>query len=171
MFQSETYSLFDCEFYDDGVTSTSNGFIFNTTDIQLEVDTLGKTGTTVTNSSSSTGRTYWANKPGTSGSVDLDWDYPISIECDIVSGSNSVAFQFGRQVDSQVASRTLTQLGVTDGGHLKLTYDGTNAKYYVNNSDTPSATIPLSITGLSTVRFYCPAETSFKYKDFMIYPI
>jgi len=165
--QSETYSLIDCGFYDDGITSTSNGFIFNTTDIQLNVD---GTGTTVTNSSSSAGRTYWANKKDTASTVELDWDYPVAIECDILNGSSVVAFQFGRQSDNQVASRTFTQLGLTNGGHLKVTFDGTNVKYFVN-SETPLFTVPLSISGLSAVRFYCPASSTFKYKNFMIYPI
>lgn len=168
--QSEIYSLIDCGFYDDGITSTSNGFIFNTTDIQLNVDTVGKTGTTVSNVSSTTGRTYWANKKGTPSTVDLDWDYPVAIECDILNGSSAVAFQFGRQSDNQIASRTFTQLGLINGGHLKVTFDGTNVKYFVN-SETPLFTVPLSISGLCAVRFYCPASSTFKYKNFMIYPI
>ena len=168
MFVSKTYNLFDCLYFDDGMTSASNGFIFNTTDIQLNVD---GTGTTVTNSSSSVGRTYWINKKDTASNVDLDWDSPVAVECDIINGSASVAFQFGRQSDSQIVSRTLTQLGLTNGGHLKFTFDGTNARYFVNNSNTALFTAPLSISDLSTIRFYFPASSTLKYKNFMIYPI
>ena len=166
--QSETYEVHDCSFYDKAITgNASTNWVYNTTDI---TPTPAPDGTTVTNGSEDTGRTYWANNPGTSTGVDTDWNGPTTVEVDIVSSDNSITFQVGNNTVG-TASRTMTQLGLTSGGHLKVVYDGTTVKYYVNNNSTATYTANISFGNDNFyVRFYLPQGTNFKYREFQLYP-
>ena len=165
---SETYELHDCIVFDKAVTESKyDGWIYNTTDVS---ESTGDNGTTVTNSSESTGRSYMCNRPDTTTPSGLDYQGRICIECDIISGSGTVSSQFG--YSGNYAIRNLTQLGLTGGGHLKIEYTGTKANYYINGSSTPTVSLDANMgSEMYEIRFYLPASTSFTFKNFEIYPI
>lgn len=151
-----------------GGTETDS-FYYNTTDIQV---TSNSTGTTVSNTGS-VGRTYWANKSGTSSTgtnVDADWNAPLTVEFDVVSytgNATGIAFQLVVSTPSTIAvSKNFNDLGITSNNHIKLTYDGAEVKWYVD--DVLKYTQSYSQSNFS-IRFYIVNGNSFKYKNFFIY--
>jgi hypothetical protein len=166
--QSETYVLTDAIFYDAAVTGkTSTEWGYNSTDIQISTE---GDGTTISNVGT-TGRTYWANYPGSSKTTGDEWNSPLVVEVDMLSASDTgtnVALQLVK--GSSAISRNMSQLGVVNGGHIKIVCDGSTAKYYVNDSETPNHSQNWTETDFS-IRFYVVNGYDFKYKNFMIYPI
>ena len=164
--ESNDYDLLDCLFYDGGVTgNTNNGFLYNT----YVTVTIDDTGTTVTENSGVGGRRYSVLPPGEDEVY--RWNTNLIIECDIVYGADDtrIGVREWWEYSSDDVYQTLNQLGLTNGGHLKITYDGTNVKYYVNDTLTyTSDAITLTDYG---VTFLVPTNGSFKYKDFKIYPL
>ena len=175
---SSNYTINDYLFYDPAKDGLSNdGFIY-TNNIITSNDSTGKL---VTEISGTGGRRYSVGNPNPSsqysGQKDTvyTWDTPLVIECDIVSGSDNARIGV-RRWDTTTGTyaddiyRTFTQLGLTNGGHLKITYDGTYVKYYINNSTTASYTSSSVTLTRYGVTFLVPTSGSFKYKDFKIYP-
>lgn len=154
--------------YDSGVTGSANENAFTYNDTYVTA-TIAATGTTVANPDTSDGRVYAAQKPGTTTSA-YDWEAPITVEFDIVEGDGTVRVQmFESNTSGGYVSQTLTQLGVASGGHVRFTYDGTEAKYYVDGATSPTYTAEIEFENLAEIRFYLPTSTSFEYKNFKIY--
>ena len=164
---STNYTINDYLFYDpakDGLTN--NGFVYNNNIITSN----DSTGTLVTEISGVSARRYSVLKPDTE--ITYDWEGNLVIECDIVNGSGNTRIGLKEWVDwgTDDIYQTFTQLGLTNGGHLKIVYDGTYVKYYVNNSTTASYTSSSVTLTRYGVTFLVPTSGSFKYKDFKIYP-
>lgn len=160
---SPTYELIDSVLRDGGVTDdhNNNAFGYNTTYITASTNT---TGTTVENLDTSGFRAYTSRNP-TNNSYNWDGDY--AIEMDIISGDEGVRMQLYTD-NSNVISRTLSELGLTSGGHLRIEYSNGTATYYVDG--TQSYTRTLSLTTYN-IRMFLSASSTFTYKNFMVYPI
>ena len=154
-----------CNFYDSGIGSTGDGsFSYNSTFLNKSVDA---TGTLLEcDSSSSESRVYSAINPVDSSYS--SWSSPINVEMDIVASSSTIYVQLFKDTNTSI-STTLSQLGLSDGGHLRISYDGSTAKYYVNGETTPTYTSNTSITGGFQVRFGVVTSATVKYKEFRIY--
>ena len=164
---SSNYTINDYLFYDPAKEGlTNNGFVYNNNIITSN----DSTGTLVTEISGVSARRYSVLKPDTE--ITYDWEGNLVIECDIVNGSGNTRIGLKEWVDwgTDDIYQTFTQLGLTNGGHLKIVYDGTYVKYYVNNSTTASYTSSNVTLTRYGVTFLVPASGSFKYKDFKIYP-
>lgn len=163
--ESDEEEVLDCLFYDPAKNGESNnGFNPN----QYLTVTLETDGTLVTENSGTGGRRYSVLKPDSQ--IVYDWDGNLTIECDIINGDDNVriGLKEWQEWGTDDIYKTLTQLGLTNGGHLKITYDGTNVKYYVDDTLTyTSDAVTLTRYG---VTFLVPSNGSFKYKDFKIYP-
>ena len=153
-----------CNFYDSGVGSAGdNNFNYN----EYVTKVVSSTGTTVSvDIDSSEGRVYSVVNP--SDNTVYGWTSPRYVEMDIINSHNEVRVQL-IQDSSTYASRTLAQLGLENGGHLKVEYDGTTAKYYVNNEPTPTYSIDKTFTSNFAIRFYITAGADVKYKEFRVY--
>ena len=177
LIESDDYDLLDCLFYDPAKNGESNnGFHIVGNNITTTNDS---TGTLVTEVSGTSARRYSVDNPNPSSQYSeqsdkvYTWDNPLIIECDIISGSGNTTIGVRRWNPSingysDNIYQTFTQLGLTNGGHLKIVYDGTYVKYYVDNTLTyTSSSVTLTRYG---VTFLVPTSGSFKYKDFKIYP-
>ena len=141
----------------------SNGFSYNTTYI---VTNYGDIGTIVSNTDTSdTVRVYSAKD---SNNNYQSWNNPITVEVDIfeVNGDN-VRFQLYQDGDNS-STLNLKTYGFTNGGHLKVTYDGTNVNYYFNGSETPDVTVARTLSNFQ-VRFSFIGTGWLEYKNFIIY--
>jgi hypothetical protein len=164
--QSETYSIEDDLFYDDGVTTPITNHWINSGWTVIR-DTVG---TTLKSSSYST---YFANKNGTSTS-EFDFATPFIVELDIIEMSNS-------NVDLQIydgttnVSRDLNSIINVQNlpVHLKVVNDGSKVYYYLNDNINPSATVNATLgtcrVGLRTTTN--GTERIIKWKDFKVYLI
>ena len=167
MFQSEIYEVIDATLRDGGVTGdrNTNAFAYNTTYITVATDS---TGTTVENTESTAGgfRAFTSRNPTDNSYL---WNGDFAIEVDIVSSSSSSRVQL--YVDNNnLISRTVEELEISDGGHLKIEYKDEVASYYVNNEDTPTYTRTLALSNYN-IRFFLPSTSTFSYKNFIVYPI
>ena len=124
-------------------------------------------GVLVTNTDTGEGRTYAISKPFT-GASSYDWEAPITVEFDIEDVDGEVRFQLFQAADTYVSQKLTEDLSLSTGGHVKVTYDGTTAKYYVGTSSTPVYQLAKTFTDLFAVRFYLTSEASFKYNNFRI---
>ena len=165
--QSEIYGLIDAVLRDGGVTGdkNTNAFAYNTTYITVTTDS---TGTTVENIESTSGnfRAFTSRNPTDNSYL---WNGDFAIEFDIISSSSSNRIQL--YVDnSNLISRTVEELGISNGGHLKIEYKDGVASYYVNNEDTPNYTRTLALSNYN-IRVFLPSISTFTYKNFAVYPI
>lgn len=163
--QSETYEVIDAVLRDGGVTGdrNTNAFAYNTTYITVATDS---TGTTVENTESTAGgfRAFTSRNPTDNSYL---WNGDYCIELDIISSSSSSRIQL--YVDnSNVISRTVEELGISDGGHLKIEYKDGTAIYYVNGVEAYNRTLSLSNYN---IRFFLPSTSTCTYKNFIVYPI
>lgn len=159
--QSETFVINDCVFRDGGVIGDSNytqfyGYAnFNP---QVISD-----GTLLTQSVASI-YNYYANTDSTS---DLyDFTAPFCLEFDVVDFTGTVGTQIAESGQGG-AIRTFAQLGITDACHLKITVNGNQILYQVDdgtpitqNYTTTKARVSIIIN-----------NGTLTYKNFMIYPI
>ena len=157
---SETYSIFDCAFYDSGVEATENtDWIASSGTLSKSFSSDGKT----ISPSTSTNLMIYANKPSTTGTSAYDWNAPFVVEFDVNAQTDTPRFQ--------VYSNDTTgayNLNLGNTGHYKITYDGTTIYGYrdgteINHFDRnmPNARIGFVIV----------SGKSLTYKDFKIYPI
>ena len=163
--ESETYELIDAILRDGGITGdkNDNAFGYNTTYITLTTNT---TGTTVENiDTAAEGFRAFTSKNPTDNTY--AWDGALCIECDIISTGNNNRIQL--YVDNNnLITRTTEELELTQGGHLKLEYDGNTAVYYVDGVEKFRRTFELSNYN---IRFFLPSQSTFAYKNFIVYPI
>lgn len=167
---SETFALYDCAFYDDGI-STSGGklyYVNPTTEVSRETDS---TGTLVTNLTDSL-KTIRANKPDTTAD-EKDWSEPLHIEFDIVSWSGILHIQLWKSNTSgDYTGINLTNyLTNLSSANIKVEYNGTNVILKVNDNTVFNSSFSFVSSGLFGIRLLLGASSNFKYKNFMIYPI
>ena len=163
IFVSEIYEVLDCGFYEQGTTGTPN------TDWQNYNNRLTITPSNdgiLLEAPSNTSGYYIANKVGTSGSSDKDWDAPFGIEFTVVSISSEEVF-VGFE-DSAEYNIPLSTYNIQDGDNVKILYDGDTFSISVNGG-TP-ATRSKTLT-TSNIYLKINKDKSLKFKEFMIYPI
>ena len=168
--QSETYELYDCMFYDDGV-STSGGKLYYTQETTVVSRTTDSTGTLVSNLSDSL-QTIRVNKPSTSAD-EKDWSEPIHIEFDIVSYSGALSMQLWK------SNTTGDYVGINIGQYLtdltsaniKVEYDGSRVTLKVNDETVFNPSFQFANTGLFGIRLLLGANGNFKYTNFKVYAI
>lgn len=158
---SETFVITDCVFRDGGVTGDSNYTQFyGYTNFNPQVSNEG---TLLTNSVAST-YNYYANIDSTS---DLyDFTAPFCLEFDVVNFTGTVGTQIAESGQSG-AIRTFSQLGITGACHLKITVDGSQISYQIDNG-TPITQDYTTTTARVSIIINNGTLT---YKNFMIYPI
>ena len=160
---SETYEVLDCGFYEQGTTGTPNTDWKNYNN-RLTI-TPSNDGILLEAPSNASGY-YIANKVGTSGSSDKDWDAPFGIEFTVVSISSEEVF-VGFE-DSAEYNIPLSTYNIQDGDNVKILYDGEDFSISVNGG-TP-ATRSKTLT-TSNIYLKLNKDKSLKFKEFMIYPI
>ena len=142
--------------------ATTDSFLYNTQTTTEEPQLLG--GVKVTNIDNVEGRVYSANKTGT-GSNTNDWTAPFTVEGEIITGDGTVRLQL-LENSTSYATRTLSQLRLTNGGTFRITYDGETVNYYSN--DILRYSVKKSFENPVQIRFYLPIGTSFTYDSFTI---
>ena len=162
--QSETYTVWDCTFYDDGVSTPHNTNYVNQNNIVVE---YLSTGTKVYSTSTSGSRYY-----RTSISSNTDWrdsstDYQIELDFEFEreSGSASNVGFGGNGVDLHTLFGSAV---LTGSGHLKIITDGDTANFYLDDWTTPVQKTMSSNNGLY---FFIYKNASITFKDLKIYPI
>lgn len=153
--------------YDGGVTSSHNDEAFSGVSEYI-TRTVEDDGAVVENEDDAGEHVISAQKPGTTSSAD-DWEAPLIIEFDVVESDGDVRIQLYQETGGLSAIRKFSQLGVANGGHVKVTYDGETARFYANGHDIPDYSINVAFTELFRIRFNLTASSSFKYKNFKIY--
>ena len=163
-FQSEPYPVYDCTFYDDGVSTPHNTNYVNQNNIVVE---YLSTGTKVYSTSTSGSRYY-----RTSISSNTDWrdsstDYQIELDFEFEreSGSASNVGFGGNGVDLHTLFGSTV---LTGSGHLKIITDGDTANFYLDDWTTPVQKTMSSNNGLY---FFIYKNASITFKDLKIYPI
>ena len=164
MLLQETYEVLDCLYYDSGVTGTNNTDWFNRNNLSVSVL---NDGTSLTGGASS--GNYMPNikdTPHQSIADVTEWEAPFVFEYDLVSFDNSSYHSTG----VGTIGRSYAQLGLTGSHHIKMVYDGSTVKYYLDNSSSAIYT-----GNLSTTPTYCTINVGSGYtqkiKDVKIYPI
>lgn len=160
MFQSETYSLYDCTFVDRG-TSTD----YNTWGIWTNYEPVINRTNEYTSLTIDTGKTDARMYRGyISEGTCIEWDMKHN------TNSNTNIFATLRNSSvSVLANLYLNRLSLSTGAwhHMKL--EITNSGFTLS-SDSTSSTYTSSTTGIT--RFYLQVtEGELQYKNFMIYPI
>ena len=156
---SETYSLIDSLFYQEGTSEPPT----NTWVVNGFTPSYSSDGTTLT---STTFATCFANLKDT-GVNPFDFNSPFAVEIDIVS-FNSSNLDFQLYDNTNNATRSASALGITGGNHLKIVNDGTSVKYYVDGIEKPSLQYNYA---MGTCRVGLRATGTVTFKNFMIYPI
>ena len=157
---SETYSIWDYLFYDDGITSPKTANWTNYSDrLTVSVD---ETGTTLLRDASS-GTGYYFTP--------LGYSTPFAMEFEISAISDRMScgidFSIGTTVDN---NKNFNSLWIQVGDTVKITYDGETIKVYRNGSTTPYE-LSLTISNDVTLGFYIPPTHSIKFKNFRMYKI
>ena len=159
MFVSETYSIFDCIFFDDAIEEPP----LNTWVINGFTPTYNSNGTTLTSTSYAT---CFANKKGT-GVNPIDWDSPCCIEFDI-TGLNSTDAGIQIYDNTNNCARTFAQLGITGNNHVKILVESDKIRYFV---DGVEKTLQQWNVSVGTFRVGLRGTGTITFKNFMIYPI
>ena len=160
---SQDVIIYDCLLYDNGITQNTKSFVFNSSSISQEINDDG----TLVRNISTGGKSYAANKTGTSTSDLYDFTTPFTVEFDVIDLEGSISIQLLGSTSGNIG-KYLHDLGGS-GTHIKITYDGQSAKYYTNNNDDPIATTTSSLVGNVQVRWMIFESAWFKYRNFMIY--
>ena len=105
------------------------------------------------------------NLQGTSTNQ-YDWTAPFSVEGDIISSEGTIGLQLYEQSTGNYVTQTFANLGITNGGHFKMTYDGHIVRYYGNGE--LKYTREIEFTEKLAIRVYLNKGTSFTYKNFEI---
>ena len=156
---SETYSLMDCLFYQDGTTEPpSNTWVLN-----KFTPTYGSDGTTLTSTEFAT---CFANKKGTSTTV-FDWDSPVSIEFYITNiTSTNADIQIYDNTNN--CTRSFNVLGITGNNQVKILVESDKIRYFVDGVEKTPQQWNVSV---DTFRVGLRGTGTITFKDFMIYPI
>lgn len=95
------------------------------------------------------------------------FDTPIILEFDIIEFSGSIVTVTD---GTNQVRQGLGAIGVTSNNTIRIKYDGTTAKYYVDGVYKPSADITASNSSV-TVGFRLSNDASITYKNIKVYPI
>ena len=111
------------------------------------------------------------NVPSGSGSSSFEFNYPLAIEFDFLDSNNTTKCG----IDLEEASDhlfSMYQLGITNGSHVRIEYDGSSLKTYLGSSSSPVSTKTLSALTDFRISFYVMSTNDYlKYKDFKVYSI
>lgn len=160
--QSEIYSILDCLFYDDCVTTPEEENKWIASNI---VATRSSNGLTLAYDGFGT---YYANKKGTSTST-YDWEGTFAVEFDVVAvtGIGDVQLHDG----TNNATRSFNTLSATSNNHVKIINDGSSVKYFVDGVEKTTLQYNYSM-GTCRVGFRTQASgDTMTIKNFMIYPV
>lgn len=156
---SETYIVWDTLFFDDGISGTAN---WNNYQSRLDV-TTDSTGTTITRNSTGSYSGYYIAKN------DETFNSPVIIEMQLLDYSTTTRMGFNFETSSDNMF-SFADLNIPKNCYLKLTYDGTTVKAYINGSTTPIGEYSLSALSNFKIEFYIRNTNSYiKFKDFKIY--
>ena len=156
---SETYSIWDYLFYDDGITSPKTANWTNYSDrLTVSVD---ETGTTLLRDASS-GTGYYFTPSA--------YSTPFAIEFEMVETGTKTSNGMDFAVGSSDNNRAFNALTISSGDTIKITYDGETIRTYRNGSTTPYE-LALALTGNITIAFYIAPNQSIKFKNFRMYSI
>ena len=145
------------------VIFAGDNFTYNTEYVSVaDVDE----GTSVTNIGETGSRVYIANRPfdGTT----YDWEAPYTVKIGIVRSSGTVSMQICDN-SSHTVERTLSQVGIDEGGNLTIVNDGENISFYKDDVTEPVYTAENNLVGLNEIRFGIAAGASVVYRSFLIY--
>ena len=153
-------SVWDTLFYDDGVTDPKTANWQNYSNrLTISVD---ENGTTIAHEGSSGTGYYFTDN------FEVSYSLPVVIEFDCVSYSNYNSCGLDFVNGSTDNNKTMNALGIQQGDHVKIVYDGATISTYRNGSTTP-ITNSLSISGSIKLGFYVGSGHSFKFKNFKLY--
>ena len=156
---SETYSIWDYLFYDDGITTPKTANWTNYSDrLTVSVD---ETGTTLFRDASS-GTGYYLTPSA--------YSTPFAIEFEMVETGTKTSNGIDFAVNGSDNNKTFNALNISSNDTIKITYDGTTIKVYRNGSTTPIE-VALALTGNITIAFYIAPNQSIKFKNFRMYSI
>lgn len=162
-------SLLNILFYDGGIIgSKDDEFMYNEDYIDILTDING---TQVLNKDDSSSRTYSTNKPLTSNVVERDWSPPLTIEFNILSINGDIEFQLYKTNDDCI-SVNLTEILNNHNktqGQFKVNYKNNYIKLWLNNDTIMDEEFIFDNEGLIAIRFLLGVQSSFKYKNFVIY--
>lgn len=158
--QSETYSILDCNWYDDGVTSPKTVTWWKPSSNFTE--TIEDTGTTITNSTSSTNH-YWVKNYS---QIDIG---AFVVEFDLLSYTDDTTPRFAFTGTGGGNYIFKTELEAPQQCHVKFIVDGTKIACQIDNG-TPN-TLATTTNTTFYVGFRLNGEGSIKFKDFKVYPI
>lgn len=167
---SETYSIFDYIVYDGAVDTNHYDNWYNYGN-RLTPSNPDAEGRLIENNGSSNGFWYailYGDTPSDANSYKFD---TFTLECDIVSasatGTDTQGFIF---YDGSIQQFISTDwLRVNNGGHIKITYDGTN--FTIESDNLSPYTFAKAFTNKLRLGFSINAGESLKYKNFKLYPI
>jgi len=173
--QSKPYPVEDVFVFDSGIYGSANETDRMQYQTRLTIETLSDgTGTLLTQTGNSNG-TLAFNKHGSTISAwtdTIDYTVPFAIEVDIVSFSDNACGVF-------VGDSTFTQtfsagaVGFTANSHLKMVFNGTTVKGYINNETTPSYSYNLALSSAVRCGLYVGTGSgkTLKYKNVKIYSV
>ena len=126
--------------------------------------TPSEDGKTVTNNTANQ-QAWDLNKHGTSTSTTYDFNLPLCVEMDIVSMTGEVRFMITDN-SSHVDRIDLTN---TTNKHLKIEFKEDKYRYYLDG--VQQGEYNNIVVGDCRFRVLFTGNASFKFKNFMIYPI
>ena len=156
---SEPSSVWDTLFFDDGVSGTAN---WNNYQSRLNV-TTDSTGTTITRNSTGSYSGYYIAKNGET------FNSPVIIEMQLLdySTTSQMGFNFETSSDNLCS---FGDLNIPKNCHLKLIYEGTTVKAYIDGSTTPVGEYSLFALSDFKIGFYIRnTNTYIKFKELKIY--
>ena len=159
MVLQETYELLDAVQYDSGTTGTVNSNWSNTSALSSAIS--DSSGTTFTNNTANAISVYF-NKQG-STSAEFDWSYPLCVEFECISKTNTVYWQFRSTGDANAPN-----LSNYSTGTYKMLITNGKMEFYVNGNKI--TTYNYDNTNYA-IRLVLAANSSIKFKDFKVYPV
>lgn len=162
--QSEPYSVLDCIFYDDGVSTPHNANWVN--DGSLDVS-YSDDGTTISSTSTTGSRFYRTKYNNSTDWRDSSANYQIELDFSYVktTGSASHIGIGNKGIDFHI----LFSSADTGSGHLKILVNGNEAKYYFNDETNPRATT--TMIDSKGLYLFVYKNASITFKNLEIYPI
>ena len=161
----ERYGLWDTLFHDEAIDGQKNNnwYISNTDNLTVSTDSNG---TTLTSSGAVQ---YYSNS---SSSINRYLTGKWSMEFDVVEYTGNINIRLN-QLSSTYWDWQFSNKGITNGSHVKLTYnnDGT-LTYQVDDNNPVTLNISVEFTGNLGLTFrFSGSGLSLKYKNFKVYSI
>lgn len=159
MFLSETFSVIDANWYDDGVTDPKT--VTWNKPVSLDTPVISNTGTSISNSTTDTLH-CWANNY-----VAFDIGAFV-IEFDLVSYTDDANAQF-RVYGTDGGQFSFKGIGCPQNCHIKIMVTGSKVQYQIDNG---TVTDWITTTNTSfVIGFRFRGVCTIKYKNFVVYPI